>query len=137
MEWVKDNKSTLQWISFLLVLLSFPLLNIGVRDGDTFAWVGLGMVVLGFAIPPLVKLLGPKEEEDAEEEEEDAEDGSGSRKGGSGKSSDKGGSGKDESGEGETLEDRGTETPRGGGPDKDAEKARLDDRGQKRPEGGG
>jgi flagellar biosynthesis/type III secretory pathway M-ring protein FliF/YscJ len=121
MEWVKDNKSTLQWISFLLVLLSFPLLNIGVRDGDTLAWIGLGMVVLGFAIPPLVKLLGPKEEGGDEEEDEEEDE-----------SQDEG-----ESSEEESLDDRGQKTPRGGGPDKDAEKERLEDRGQNRPEGGG
>jgi len=56
MEWLK-NKSTLQWISFLLVLLSFPVINYGVRESTAVAVIGMAMVVIGFAIPPAARYL--------------------------------------------------------------------------------
>ncbi|MBE0447881.1 MAG: hypothetical protein IBX64_07270 [Actinobacteria bacterium] len=56
MEWLR-NKSTLQWISFLLVLLSFPLINYGVRESTAVAVIGFAMVVIGFLIPPVARYL--------------------------------------------------------------------------------
>lgn len=58
------NKTVMQWISFLLVLLAFPLLYLGVSNGIVLAWVGLAMVALGFLIPPALRLV-PKDDEDA------------------------------------------------------------------------
>lgn len=60
------NQTLMQWISFLLVLLAFPLLYLGVQNGVVLAWVGMAMVALGLLIPPALRLVP---EEDGEEKE--------------------------------------------------------------------
>lgn len=57
------NKTLMQWIAFLLVLLAFPLLYLGVQNGIVLAWIGMAMVALGFLIPPAMRLV-PKDESD-------------------------------------------------------------------------
>jgi hypothetical protein len=56
MEWLKD-KSNLQWIAFLLVLLAFPVITYGLQVSLTVAVIGFAMVVLGFLIPPAARYL--------------------------------------------------------------------------------
>lgn len=62
------NKTALQWISFLLVLLAFPLLYLGVQDGVMLAWVGMAMVALGLLIPPATRLVPDEKNGDDSEE---------------------------------------------------------------------
>jgi hypothetical protein len=76
MEWLAEKKSTLQLASFLMVMLAFPALNAGLRGDDWIAWVGLLMVAVGFAVPPVIKLLS-KSGDDAEDDDSDAEKGQG------------------------------------------------------------
>lgn len=54
MEWIR-NKSTQQWISFLLVLLAFPVLTYGLQVSMTVTAVGLAMVIIGFLLPPIAR----------------------------------------------------------------------------------
>lgn len=56
MEWLR-NKSTLQWISFLLVLLAFPVLTYGLQVSTALAAIGLVMVIVGFLIPPATRYV--------------------------------------------------------------------------------
>lgn len=98
MEWIGQNKQKLLWASFLLVVVAFPVLTIGVNDGETLTWAGMAMVAAGFAIPPLIRLLGPKGDEDEKKPKDDG-------------SSDKG----DDEAWRERHENRGQDRPEGGG----------------------
>lgn len=62
------KKFTLQWASFLLVLLSFPVITYGVLQSTTVAVIGMVMVVVGFLIPPVARYLKVGQEEEEEEE---------------------------------------------------------------------
>ncbi|MBE0476135.1 MAG: hypothetical protein IBX62_03440 [Coriobacteriia bacterium] len=67
------NQTVWQGIAFLLVLLAFPLLTYGTREAEGLAWAGMGMVVLGFLIPPVARFALPEEEGEEEGEEGDEE----------------------------------------------------------------
>lgn len=73
MSWLADNKSALQLAAFLLVLLAFPLLIAGLRDQEWMAWAGMALVVLGFAIPPLLRLL-VREDDDSDDSDDSDDD---------------------------------------------------------------
>jgi len=63
------KKSTLQWISFLLVLLAFPVITYGVLQNRIIAAIGMAMVVIGFLIPPAARYLIEDERKEEHEEE--------------------------------------------------------------------
>ncbi|RJQ53591.1 MAG: hypothetical protein C4521_06885 [Actinobacteria bacterium] len=67
MDWLK-NKTVLQLISFLLVLLAFPVLTYGLQTEPAVTAVGLAMVIIGFLIPPATRFIGGGEEKKQEQE---------------------------------------------------------------------
>lgn len=50
-------------VSFLLLITSFPLINIGTTEGPAFLWwLGLVTLVAGAMIPPAQRLFFPPKE---------------------------------------------------------------------------
>lgn len=72
MSWVAEHKPKLQLASFVIIMLAFPLLNAGLRTTEWMAWVGIAMVVIGFAVPPVVRLL-TSSDDDSEDDSGDSE----------------------------------------------------------------
>lgn len=49
--------------SFVLLLMSFPLISFGTTEGSDFLlWLGFASLLLGAAIPPVQRLLFPPKE---------------------------------------------------------------------------
>lgn len=52
--------------SFVLLIISYPLISFGTTHGPDFLWwLGLAALVLGAAIPPAQRLLCPPKEDAA------------------------------------------------------------------------
>lgn len=64
------NKDALLGTALILTLMSFFLINWGVRDGDWIYWIGSALLVIGFLLAPLSKFTaGGREPEEAGKEE--------------------------------------------------------------------
>jgi hypothetical protein len=64
------SKLTLLIISFILFLISYPLISLGTMDGGDALWVA-GLVALGLAglIPPASRYIGEEDDDDNETED--------------------------------------------------------------------
>jgi hypothetical protein len=63
------NKLTLLIISFILFLISYPLISLGTMDGGDALWIA-GLVALGLAglIPPASRFIGAEDDDDETED---------------------------------------------------------------------
>jgi hypothetical protein len=80
------SRTALMWVSFILLLIVYPLTALG-TDGisPVLWWVGLAALLLGGLIPPVLHFVGPGTEGNGEESQKGGQqpeaDGSGKRKG--------------------------------------------------------
>lgn len=81
------NKSRILGTALVLILVSFLLINWGLRDGAWAYWLGLAALLLGMILAPLSRFTAGEEEDEGENGEgqggsgEDAEESPGKEQG--------------------------------------------------------
>jgi hypothetical protein len=99
------SKMLVLGIALVLLLASLPLISIGtMQENATLWWAGLGLLIVGGAVPPVTRFVIRDDDDDGDEEEDD-----------SGRDRDED---RDEQGEGERDQrPRGREQPAGSPPE--------------------
>lgn len=58
------NRVTYLGVSFVLLILSYPLISLGTTRGpDLLWWIGLASLVTGALIPPVQRVLFPPQDQ--------------------------------------------------------------------------
>lgn len=73
---VEADETTVLLVTFVVLLLPFPLTSIGTVDGPAILWqLGLALLIVGGVVPPLTRYVFSEDEED--EAEDSGSDGDG------------------------------------------------------------
>lgn len=79
------DETTVLLVTFVVLLVPFPLISYGTTEGvESLWWLGIALLIVGGIIPPISRYAFGDEEDDAEDETDGA---------------DREGGGKDENGE--------------------------------------